>query len=601
MLKCNKKFIFSLPLSLILSSCGAITVNAPNTTTISMNAATAGGSKIYALGGTVSGLSGSSLSLQNNGSDTLSLNTNSSFNFATLLASSASYSITVSQQPTNAFCSVTNGSGIVSSSAISNVAVNCYLLGQPSWANSTTSASLDSQFDAVATSSNGNTYAVGSIDGNSLFTLSNGITASGVSTGLNLMIAKYNASGTLQWATSTTTTNNNELSALGVALDTSENVYAVGNLNADTSYNVNLGNGVTAVGGHWGSNFIIMKYNSSGVAQWATTTANDGGSWSAYSGVALDASNNSYAVGYISGTGSYNFGNSVTAAGTGAGSNNNPVIAKYNSLGAAQWAKTLTSGTTGGYFQTVATDSSGNSYAVGSLNSNVVFGFGNSITVTPRVNAADNLLIVKYNSSGLAQWAKSTSASGSSNTYFNGVALDSLGNVYAVGTIYGTSTYGLGNSVTITGLTSGANIIIVKYNSAGVTQWAKTTTSGSWDSTFNSIAIDSSDNIYTAGHITGSSTFGFGNSITATGANGSGNNSLVVKYNTSGVAQAAKTTTSASADSDLYGISVDSSSNLSTVGNLNGNSSFSFGNNVTATGNYGSSTNLFILQYEHGM
>ena len=70
----------------------------------------------YTLGGTVSGLKGSGLVLQNNGGDSLTISTNSTFTFATTLANGAGYSVAVLTQPTGPAqtCTVDNGTGTVS-------------------------------------------------------------------------------------------------------------------------------------------------------------------------------------------------------------------------------------------------------------------------------------------------------------------------------------------------------------------------------------------------------------------------------------------------------------------------------------------------------
>ena len=78
----------------------------------------------YTIGGTISGLTGTVV-LQNNGGDNYSTSTNGSFVFTTALNNSASYAVTVSTQPTGQSCTVTNGSGTVSSANITNVSVSC--------------------------------------------------------------------------------------------------------------------------------------------------------------------------------------------------------------------------------------------------------------------------------------------------------------------------------------------------------------------------------------------------------------------------------------------------------------------------------------------
>ncbi|MES2935672.1 MAG: hypothetical protein V4805_19540 [Pseudomonadota bacterium] len=80
----------------------------------------------YSIVATVSGLgSGQTLVLQNSNAETLSFSTNTSKSFATKLATGAGYGVTVKTQPTGQTCTVSNGSGTIASSNISNVTVAC--------------------------------------------------------------------------------------------------------------------------------------------------------------------------------------------------------------------------------------------------------------------------------------------------------------------------------------------------------------------------------------------------------------------------------------------------------------------------------------------
>lgn len=78
----------------------------------------------YSIGGTVSGLTGT-LNLQNNGADTLSISQNGNFVFPTRLADGSSYSVSIASSPSGQTCTVTNGSGIVSGGAVTNILVAC--------------------------------------------------------------------------------------------------------------------------------------------------------------------------------------------------------------------------------------------------------------------------------------------------------------------------------------------------------------------------------------------------------------------------------------------------------------------------------------------
>ena len=80
----------------------------------------------YSVGGTVSGLTGTGLALQNNGGDTLAVAAAATaFTFGTELLDLAAYAVTVSTQPTGQTCSVTNGSGAIAAADVTDVAVDC--------------------------------------------------------------------------------------------------------------------------------------------------------------------------------------------------------------------------------------------------------------------------------------------------------------------------------------------------------------------------------------------------------------------------------------------------------------------------------------------
>jgi N-acetylneuraminic acid mutarotase len=80
----------------------------------------------YTIGGTVSGLSGSGLVLQNNGGNNLSVSANGPFTFTATVASGAAYAVTVLTQPTSPAqtCTVTNGSGTAPAN-VTTVQVAC--------------------------------------------------------------------------------------------------------------------------------------------------------------------------------------------------------------------------------------------------------------------------------------------------------------------------------------------------------------------------------------------------------------------------------------------------------------------------------------------
>jgi hypothetical protein len=87
----------------------------------------------YSIGGTVSGLNGTGLVLQNNGGNNLTVSASGAFTFTTATAGGGAYSVTVLTQPAGQNCAVTNGSGTASAN-VTNVSVACiqaYTIGGP--------------------------------------------------------------------------------------------------------------------------------------------------------------------------------------------------------------------------------------------------------------------------------------------------------------------------------------------------------------------------------------------------------------------------------------------------------------------------------------
>ena len=83
----------------------------------------------FTIRGTVSGLAGSGLVLQNNGGDDVGVQSDGAFAFATQIPSGSQFSVTVKTQPASPpqACSVQNGSGTVGAADVENITVTCVL------------------------------------------------------------------------------------------------------------------------------------------------------------------------------------------------------------------------------------------------------------------------------------------------------------------------------------------------------------------------------------------------------------------------------------------------------------------------------------------
>jgi hypothetical protein len=238
--------------------------------------------------------------------------------------------------------------------------------------------------------------------------------------------------------------------------------------------------------GTGGYDAFLVKFNSSGVRQWATYY---GGSQDDMGiSCAVDASGNVYMIGSTSST------SGIATAGAHETTINDGFLVKFNSNGVRQW---------GTYFEgngnACTTDASGNIYIVGLTNS--TSGIATAGAHQTVMSGSGDAFLVKFNSSGVKQWG----------TYFGGAssgasemekglscATDALGNVYMVGQTPSTSGIATaGAHQTIYGGSS-TDAFLVKFNSSGVRQWA-TYYGGPGVDIGYSCVTDASGNIYLAG------------------------------------------------------------------------------------------------------
>ena len=269
-----------------------------------------------------------------------------------------------------------------------------------------------------------------------------------------------------------------------------------------------------------------------------------------------------------------------------------------DNTGEAQWATTMKSASGSCIFNALAVDAQGNSYAAGFVSGYGVTDFGGNSKKFTCVNGdKGNAVIVKYNASGVAQWAVPIEES-TSHSYFNGVAVDESGNVYAAGHVIGNGWYNFGGkSSRFRCNADGMNTVIVKYNSNGIVQWAKPVVDGINDSDFTGIAVDKDGNSYAVGSIAGQDGFDFGGSRGSVQYNGSSKKAVIVKYTTSGDTQWAKTVVFASDVNEFSGVSVDEDGNAYAVGSVQNGGSFSFVEGGAGFSGKVAGSNAVIVKY----
>lgn len=392
---------------------------------------------------------------------------------------------------------------------------------------------------------------------------------------------------TAQWAKTSSGSYNSYFNT--VTADVSNNIYAAGSVEDTTAYS--FGTGINVTGSGASTNAVLVKYDVNGNAQWARTPSSAANTGSNFKAVATDSSGNVYAAG-IQENGTFTYGTGVTA--TGPGTSSYPVLVKFNSSGSALWARTISSGTDG-EFRAIAIDSAGNVYAAGNQAANASYTYGTGVISNPPATGTRHAVLVKYDASGTALWAR-TIASSTNRSEFLSVAIDSAGNVYAAGSQYGTALVSYGGGVTATGVNAGLNGVLVKYDASGNPLWARTATSGGSYSNFLGVGVDSNANVYLAGYQNGNSAFSYGNGVTATSAN-SGGGGILLKYASDGTPQWAKMAASASQLYAFSTLSVLASGELYVGGYQSGNGSFNYGNGVTVQG-AAAADNVFLIKYD---
>jgi len=314
----------------------------------------------------------------------------------------------------------------------------------------------------VAMDSLGNIYIVGS-------------TNSFGSGNDDLCLIKFSKSGNLLW--NRTWGKINEDRGNGIAIDSSDNIYIVG-----TTWNVGY------------SDLCLIKYNTHGVLQWNRTWHRSGGL-----GVAVDSTDNIYVGGASnndlclikysnSGVMQWNrtwhgkgdesgghvavdlFDNIYLAGRThGIGEDHDICLIKFNKSGVLQWNRTW-GDAKGEYSYNIAVDSLGNIYIGGRIHG---------------TSPMEDLLLIKYDQSGVLQWARIWGWNNSRNDRALGLTVDLSNNIYVVG-------------VTRTWESGSDDICLIKYNQSGVLQWDLIWGGKDYDAG-SGIVVDPSGKIYISG------------------------------------------------------------------------------------------------------
>ena len=302
------------------------------------------------------------------------------------------------------------------------------------------------------------------------------------SSGVGASLVKYDQEATKQWVYYFG--GGSGYDAWQGAIDSSENIY--------------FGTASEPLTNRKGA---LVKYNSSGILQWAKTFTAGGVADENIKCVGIDSSNDLYIAGRSSDGFTYNSaiykvnssgvlqwarkmaagnidpvslsvdtGNNaiVTGRGSISGSTYAMFIMKYNSSGVLQWGKAFdTAGVFTEHSTAIDTNSS-NDIAIGA--------YGSSDTA---------IHVLKYNSAGTLQWQRKLDAVGDTDEGL-GVTITDGGDIYACG-------YTSGNA---------NDIIVAKWNSSGTLQWQRSLGTVGGTDQARSLTTDSTGAVHVVGYTT---------------------------------------------------------------------------------------------------
>ncbi len=306
------------------------------------------------------------------------------------------------------------------------------------WTSSYNSPNNNNDYgNDIAVDSSGNVYVIGSEY------------RSDLGEHYNIWVRKYDTNGNTLWTSTYNSPNNNDDYGNGIAVDGSGNVYVTG-----SEYRDDLGEEF---------NIWVRKYDTNGFEIWTSTYSSPNDDDDHGNGIAVDNSGNVYVIGSES--------RSVLLQG------DNIWVRKYDANGNTLWTETYNSPDNQwdeGFG--IAVDGSGNVYVTG-------YEYRGDLL------QGDNIWVRKYDANGNTLWTKTYTSPNNSGDYGNGIAVDSSGSVYVIGSEYRSD---LGEHY---------NIWVRKYDTNGNTLWTST-----YNSPNNSrdkgrgIVLDNSGNIYVTGY-----------------------------------------------------------------------------------------------------
>ncbi|HAY35037.1 MAG TPA: SBBP repeat-containing protein [Ignavibacteria bacterium] len=258
---------------------------------------------------------------------------------------------------------------------------------------------------------------------------------------LDYAVIKYNPSGVPLWVSRYDSEGFNDIPS-GIEADDAGNTYIAGSSESNSGFDIS-----------------VIKYNTDGFLQWERKTNGSAGGDDYSTGITRDASGNIIVTGHLLQSGS---GYDITTI-------------KYNSAGVQQWIRYYNGPANGNdYSKKITSDDLGNVYVTGK---------------SPGTGTGDDIVIIKYSSSGNQVWAvRYNNTSANSGDIPEDITIDKSENLYVCGKT---------NTVV-----NGYDMLLLKYNSSGVKLWERTQNgSASSDDEASALSVDSEGNAVISGSL----------------------------------------------------------------------------------------------------
>jgi len=256
---------------------------------------------------------------------------------------------------------------------------------------------------------------------------------------------KYNSAGVQQWVSSYNSSLNGTDRAIGIVADANGNVFVTGKSFNGTNYDM-----------------VTVEYNSSGIQQNIATYSGGNGD-DVPNAIAIDANANIFIAGQSAALNLFD----------------DCATVKYNSSLTQTWAQTFNgTGNKNDRATAIALDGAGNVYIA-----------GQSDSTTSTLLKNYDYITIKYNSSGLQQWAKTYNGQSNTNDIAAAIAIDAMGSVYVTG-----------QSENGTNAFPNKDYATIKYDNNGNPQWTSIYNgTGNGTDGANAMSIDNTGNIYLTG------------------------------------------------------------------------------------------------------